>query len=91
MKRYDIITEADARSLAVGASVALAPGVHVTPLAADTLRERRVTVVRDVIDPDLMALAPAADIRRVAIGSDHSGLALKAALRDDLRARGIAV
>jgi ribose 5-phosphate isomerase B len=91
MKRYDIITEADARALDVGSAVALAPGGHITPLALDTLRARRVTVVRDVIDADLAALVPAADIRRVVIGSDHSGLALKAALRDDLRGKGIAV
>ena len=72
MKRFDIITEADARSLDVGTAVALAPGGHVTPLAQDTLRARRVTVLRDVIDADLAALAPIADIRRVVIGSDHT-------------------
>ena len=36
-------------------------------------------------------LAPAPDIRRIAIGSDHSGVALKAVLRDELRGRGLAV
>jgi ribose 5-phosphate isomerase B len=91
MKRFDIITEADARSLDVGTVVTLVPGGHVTPLALDTLRARRVTVLRDVIDADLAALAPTADIRRVVIGSDHSGVALKAALREDLRAKGLAV
>jgi ribose 5-phosphate isomerase B len=69
----------------------LAPGGHITPLALDTLRARRVTVVRDVIDGELAALLPPAEIRRVAIGSDHSGVALKAALRDDLRGRGLSV
>jgi ribose 5-phosphate isomerase B len=91
MKRYDIITEADARTMEVGTSVALAPGGHVTPLALDTLRERKVNVVRDLIDADLTRLVPAAEIRRVSLGSDHSGVALKAALRDHLRAKGIAV
>ena len=91
MKRYEIITEADARSIEIGASVALARGGHITPLASDTLRARRVTVVRDVIDPDEAGLAPVADIRRVAIGSDHSGVALKGALRDWLRGLGLAV
>jgi ribose 5-phosphate isomerase B len=91
MKRYDLITEADARALDVGESVMLAPGGHITPLALDTLRARRVTVVRDVIDGELAALLPPAEIRRVAIGSDHSGVALKAALRDDLRGRGLSV
>ena len=44
MKRFDIITEADARTLDHGATVELAPGGHVTPLAKDTLAARRVTV-----------------------------------------------
>ncbi len=91
MKRYDIITEADARTIEIGASVSLAPGGHITPLALDTLRARKVTLVRDVVDGELAALAPVADIRRVGIGSDHSGVALKTALREALRARGIAV
>jgi ribose 5-phosphate isomerase B len=91
MKRYDIITEADARTMDMGATVALAPGGHVTPLALDTLRARKVTLVRDAVDADLAALAPVADVRRVGIGSDHSGVSLKTALRDALRARGLAV
>ena len=44
MKRFEIITEADARSIDVGATVELAKGGHVTPLARDTLAARRVTV-----------------------------------------------
>jgi ribose 5-phosphate isomerase B len=91
--RFDIITEADARQLGIGSVVELAPGGHVTPLAQDTLRERRVTVVRagsndPFLPPDL---APAADVRRVAIGSDHTGVALKRALVQHLRQKGIAV
>ena len=91
MKRFDIITEADARTLEVGSAVALIPGGHITPLALDTLRERRVTLVRDVLDADAAALVPVLDVRRVALGSDHSGVQLKALVRDDLRSRGIAV
>jgi ribose 5-phosphate isomerase B len=91
MKRFDIITEADARAMEVGGTVSLAPGGHITPLALDTLRARRITVVRDVLDADLTALVPPSEIRRVALGSDHSGVALKAALREDLRGKGIAV
>ena len=45
MLRFDIITEADARTLDIGATVELAAGGHVTPLAKDTLAARRVTVV----------------------------------------------
>jgi ribose 5-phosphate isomerase B len=91
MKRYDLITEADARTIEIGATVSLAAGGHVTPLALDTLRSRKVTLVRDVADVDVAQLAPVADVRRVAIGSDHSGVALKTVLRDALRARGLAV
>jgi ribose 5-phosphate isomerase B len=90
---FDIITEADARRLRVGGTVVLRRGGHVTPLAADTLRERRIRIVREdgLAGPDALALAPAADIRRVSIGSDHTGVALKARLIDALRGRGIGV
>jgi RpiB/LacA/LacB family sugar-phosphate isomerase len=91
MKSFDIITEADARTLEIGSSVTLKAGGHVTPLAADTLRARRITVHSGVADASLDGLAPVADIRTLAIGSDHSGVALKAALRDHLRRRGLRV
>lgn len=93
MKRFDIITEADARSIDIGATVELSARGHVTPLARDTLASRRVTVIpAGAADPSLPAdLAPAADIRRVAIGNDHTGIALKKALVQHLRGRGIAV
>lgn len=91
MKTFDIITEADARVLEIGSSVTLKAGGHVTPLAADTLKARRITVHRGVADASLDGLAPVADIRSVAIGSDHSGVALKAALRDHLRQKGLSV
>jgi ribose 5-phosphate isomerase B len=93
MKPFDIITEAHARVIEYGATVSLAPGGHITPLARDTLRERRITVVSaGAQDPSLPAeLAPVADVKRVAIGSDHTGLALKADLLQYLRGRGLAV
>jgi ribose 5-phosphate isomerase B len=93
MKRFDIITEADARVLDVGATVELAAGGHVTPLARDTLASRRVTVIpAGDYDPSLPAdLAPAADVRRVVIGSDHTGVAMKKAILQHLRGRGVAV
>jgi ribose 5-phosphate isomerase B len=90
MKRFDMITEADARVLEYGSTVVLLSGGHVTPLAADTLRSRRISVVRDTVDVDLAALAPRADIRIVAIGGDHSSLALKDAIVTHLRGRGLA-
>jgi ribose 5-phosphate isomerase B len=91
MKSFDIITESDARTLDMGSSVTLKPGGHVTPLAADTLRARRITVLSTVADASLDGLAPVADIKSIAIGSDHSGVSLKAALRDHLRQRGLSV
>ena len=92
MKQFDIITEADARVLEMGETVALRKGGHVTPLAADTLKARRVTVVADDrLDRADEGLAPVSDIRRLAIGSDHGGLTLKAAIVAALRSRGIAV
>lgn len=92
-QRYAIITEADARNLPVGSSVELEKGGHVTPLAQDTLRERRVTViVGGPIDPALPAdLAPVSPARRIAIGSDHTGLAMKDALIAAFRGQGLAV
>jgi ribose 5-phosphate isomerase B len=93
MKRFEIITEIDARTLEIGSTVELAPGGVVTPLARDTLSARRVTVVATgVSDPQLPPdLAPVADVRRVVIGSDHSGVALKRALIQHLRSRGLSV
>ena len=93
MKRFDIITEADARTIDVGATVELAKGGHVTPLAKDTLAARRVTVVTaGAIDGSLPAgLAPTSDIRRIAIGNDHTGIAMKRALLQHLRGKGLAV
>jgi ribose 5-phosphate isomerase B len=92
-RRFGIITEADARQIDPGSVVELDRGGHVTPLAWDTLRERRVTVVpAGSVDPALPAdLAPAMPVTRVAIGSDHTGLALKATLVEHLRRAGTAV
>ena len=93
MQKFEIITEADARQIDVGATVELAKGGHVTPLARDTLTARRVTVVpAGTSDAWLPAdLAPAADIRRVALGNDHSGIALKGAILRHLRGKGMVV
>jgi ribose 5-phosphate isomerase B len=92
MKVFEIITEADARVLARGETVVLARGGHVTPLASDTLRERRIVVVRDdVASADDLTLAPAADVRRLAIASDHTGVPLRRMLVQFLRGRGLAV
>jgi ribose 5-phosphate isomerase B len=92
MKRFEIITESDARVLQRGESVMLVKGGHVTPLAQDTLSEKRVTVVREGRASAADAsLAPRADIRTVAIASDHTGIKLRHAMTAFLRGRGLAV
>jgi len=92
MKRFEIITEAEARVIPVGDTVSLAKGGHVTPLAHDTLRERRVTVVSETgVPAEVAALVPAADVRTVVIGSDHTGIVLRRLLVAFLRGRGLSV
>ena len=92
MKTFDIITEADARVLQRGETVMLSRRGHITPLAMDTLRERRISVVQEgrTAAEDL-GLVPPADIRTVAIASDHTGVALRRELVRWLRGRGLAV
>jgi len=92
LKRFEIITETDARVLTRGETVMLARGGHITPLAADTLKDRRVTVVREgqASEADA-ALVPPANVRSVAIASDHTGIALRQSLAAFLRGRGLAV
>ncbi|MGE0813938.1 MAG: RpiB/LacA/LacB family sugar-phosphate isomerase [Vicinamibacterales bacterium] len=91
MTRYDMLTETVARTLERGSTVTLARGGHVTPLALDTLRDRRVTLVREDSAGEAEALAPVASPARLAVGSDHTGIALRRAIRDHLRGRGLAV
>jgi hypothetical protein len=45
MKLFELISEADARTLEPGTTVSLKPGGHITPLALDTLKARRITVL----------------------------------------------
>ncbi len=93
VRKFSIITEADARQIEPGSTVELEPKGHVTPLAQDTLRARHVTVVpAGSADPALPEdLAPVANVTKVAIGSDHTGVKLKAALIAHLRKSGRAV
>ncbi|HEX5110609.1 MAG TPA: RpiB/LacA/LacB family sugar-phosphate isomerase [Vicinamibacterales bacterium] len=90
MKPFDIVTEADARVLEYGSTITLSAGGHITPLALDTLRQRRVTVVRGGAELDASTLAPVGRIERVAVAGDHTSLSLKTAVLAHLRARGVA-
>lgn len=89
MKRFDIITEADARVLEQGSTVILTRAGHITPLAADTLRARRIQVTREGTDVALDGLAPTARVATVAVAGDHTSLTLKAAILQHLRSRGL--
>lgn len=93
VRTFRLITETDARQLEPGTTVELERGGLVTPLAKDTLAARRVTVVTaGTIDPALPPdLAPVSPVRTVAIGSDHTGLALRTAILNHLRQSAIAV
>jgi len=92
MKRFDLITESDARVLPLGEPVMLARGGHVTPLAFDTLKDRRIAIVHEGrASVDEAALVPAADIRSIAIASDHTGVKLRQMLVAFLRGRALAV
>ena len=92
MKKFDIITEADARVLEAGETVMLSRRGHITPLAQDTLRARRVTVAMEAaVSADDATLVPPAEIRRLAIASDHTGVKLRLSLVSFLRGRGVAV
>ena len=90
---FELISEVEARTIEPGTTVELAKNGHVTPLAWDTLRERRVTVApQGTVDSTLPAeLAPVSPASRIAIGADHTGVALKAALIEHLRKQGKSV
>jgi ribose 5-phosphate isomerase B len=84
-----MITEADARVLEPGTTIVLVTGGHITPLAQDTLAERRVSVINERHLDDSANLAPRAEIRTVALAGDHTSLTLKHAIVTYLRGRGI--
>jgi ribose 5-phosphate isomerase B len=90
---FIFIGETEAQRIEPGSTVELERGGHVTPLAQETLRARRVTVVRaGSLDPTLPAdLAPVAVVEKIAIAADHTGVALKSALIDHFRKAGKAV
>src|SRR3982750_3972701 len=92
MKRFDMITESDARVLPPGEPVMLARGGHVTPLAQDTPKEPRIPIVHEGrTSADEASLAPVAEIRSIAIASDHTGVKLRQMLVAFFRRRAAAV
>ena len=68
MKRFEIITEIEARALDRGETILLSRNGHVTPLALDTLKERRVTMVREGrVSAAEASLAPPDRIESIAL------------------------
>lgn len=70
-----VITEDDVRTLPEGARLRVAEGAHLTALAADIVRERRIELVRRA--PRRGARAE----KIVAVGADHGGYPLKDELK----------
>ena len=89
MKRFDLITENDARMLERHSTVRLSLKGHVTPLARDTLREKHVRVVRDDLDILPKELTPTPHVRTVAVGGDDLARQLLSEILNHLRALGL--
>ncbi len=70
-----VITEDDVRGLEDGASLRVAENARLTPLAADMVRERRITLIRRT--PRRGSRAE----KIIAVGADHGGYALKEELK----------
>ena len=88
------ISESDARQIEPGSTVELEKGGHVTPLAWDTLRGAAGDggACRDDGRERFPRISrPSLRSRAWRSASDHTGLALKAALVDHLRKQGKAV
>lgn len=77
-----VITEDDVRGLDVGARLRIAKGAHLTPLAADIIREKRIELIRR--EP---RRGPR-EIKLVAVGSDHGGYRMKEELKSLLTELG---
>ena len=77
-----VITEADVRGLEEGSRLRIAEGAHLTPLAADIVRERRIELVRRV------PRRGSREAKTVAIGADHGGFKMKEELKTFLAELG---
>ena len=70
-----VITEDDVRDLAAGATLRLAEGARLTPLAADIVSEKGIEIVRRVPRRGSQAS------RMIAVGADHGGFRMKEELK----------
>ena len=77
-----VITEDDVRSLAVGATLRIAEGARLTPLAADIVSEKKIEIVRRV------PRRGSKTSRMIAVGADHGGFRMKEELKTLLTGLG---
>ena len=77
-----VITEDDVRGLEDGARLRIAKGAHLTPLAADIVREKRIELVHRV------PRRGSRDSKLVAVGADHGGYKMKEDLKSLLKELG---
>lgn len=77
-----VITEDDVRDLAAGATLRIAEGARLTPLAADIVSEKRIQIVRRV------SRRGSKTSRMIAVGADHGGFKMKEELKTLLTGLG---
>lgn len=77
-----VITEDDVRGLEHGAVLRVAESARLTPLAADIVRDRGIEIVRRV------PRHGSKQSKRVAVGADHGGYAMKEELKTFLAVLG---
>jgi len=82
----NLITENHLRDIPVGTTVRIPLSALVTPLAADVARERHIQLERVAAVTSPAARPP----RRIAVGADHAGFAMKEALKDVLQEMDVA-
>lgn len=77
-----VITEDDVRGLESGATLRIAEGARLTPLAADIVREQKIEIVRRVSRRGSSAK------KMIAVGADHGGFPMKQELKAFLAEAG---
>ena len=70
-----VITEDDVRDLATGATLRIAEGARLTPLAADIVSEKKIELVQRV------RRRGSKTSRLIAVGADHGGFRMKEELK----------
>ncbi|HKZ80765.1 MAG TPA: ribose 5-phosphate isomerase B [Pyrinomonadaceae bacterium] len=80
-----IITEDDIRDLEQGATLRVAEGARLTPLAADIVHERRIELVRRV------PRHRQTNAKMIALGCDHGGFKMKEDLKSFLASLSVRV